>query len=92
MQVVDDGITRVGILGVCCRQVNAVADRYAHGLTDEPFVRYALDQTIWEGRQLINAKNSLTADYLTGKEKIPVPSTRRKTKNKLTITRAHDSA
>tara|TARA_B110000305_G_scaffold196975_1_gene222348 strand:- start:2131 stop:4950 length:2820 start_codon:yes stop_codon:yes gene_type:complete len=36
-------------------------------------------------KKLINAKNSLTADYLTGKEKIPVPSTRRKTKNKLTI-------
>jgi excinuclease ABC subunit A len=36
-------------------------------------------------KKLINAKNSLTADYLTGKEKIPVPSARRKTKNKLTI-------
>jgi excinuclease ABC subunit A len=36
-------------------------------------------------KKLINAKNSLTADYLTGKEKIPVPSTRRKTKNKLSI-------
>ena len=36
-------------------------------------------------KKLIKAKNSLTADYLTGKERIPVPKTRRKSKNKITI-------
>ncbi|NVK63081.1 MAG: excinuclease ABC subunit UvrA [Flavobacteriales bacterium] len=39
-------------------------------------------------KQLPKAKNSLTADYLTGKENIPVPERRRKTKNKLSITGA----
>jgi excinuclease ABC subunit A len=37
---------------------------------------------------LIKAKNSLTADYLTGRKKIPVPAKRRAVKNKLTITGA----
>lgn len=35
--------------------------------------------------KLLKAKNSLTADYLTGKEVIEVPSRRRKSKNKLRI-------
>ncbi len=38
--------------------------------------------------QLIKAKNSLTADYLTGKATIPVPLHRRKSANKLSITGA----
>ncbi len=38
--------------------------------------------------QLIKAKNSLTADYLTGKASIPVPTRRRKSVNKLSITGA----
>lgn len=37
---------------------------------------------------LIKAKNSLTADYLTGRKQIPVPSKRRNVKNKLTISGA----
>lgn len=37
---------------------------------------------------LINAKNSLTADYLTRKKQIPIPSKRRKTINKITLTGA----
>ncbi|MDX2362691.1 MAG: excinuclease ABC subunit UvrA [Crocinitomicaceae bacterium] len=36
-------------------------------------------------KELIGAKNSLTADYLTGKESIPVPALRRSSKNKLVI-------
>ena len=36
-------------------------------------------------KKLIKAKNSLTADYLTGKQKILVPKKRRTSKNKLTI-------
>lgn len=36
-------------------------------------------------KNLIKAKDSLTAKYLTGKEKIPVPTKRRKSKNKLSI-------
>jgi excinuclease ABC subunit A len=39
-------------------------------------------------KQLPKAKNSLTADYLTGKEVIPVPDRRRNNKNKLSITGA----
>ncbi len=35
--------------------------------------------------QLVKAKNSLTADYLTGKATIPVPTHRRKSANKLSI-------
>jgi excinuclease ABC subunit A len=44
-------------------------------------------EVVFQGthKKLVNAKNSLTADYLTGKEEIPVPSRRRKSKNKLTI-------
>ena len=38
--------------------------------------------------QLINAKNSLTAAYLTGAMEIPVPTRRRSSKNKLVITGA----
>lgn len=38
--------------------------------------------------QLPKAKNSLTADYLTGKIEIPVPKRRRTTKNKLSISGA----
>jgi len=36
-------------------------------------------------KNLIKAKDSLTAKYLTGEEKIPVPDKRRKSKNKLSI-------
>lgn len=35
--------------------------------------------------KLLKAKDSLTADYLTGRESIEVPSRRRKTKNKLRV-------
>lgn len=44
-------------------------------------------EVVFQGphNKLIKAKNSLTADYLTGKECIPVPQTRRKSKNKITI-------
>ncbi|MFT5860505.1 MAG: excinuclease ABC subunit A [Flavobacteriaceae bacterium] len=47
-------------------------------------------EIVFQGKyeKLSSAKNSLTADYLTGKESIPIPSRRRKTKNKLTITGA----
>lgn len=40
------------------------------------------------GKELVEAKNSLTADYLTGKASIPVPERRRVSKNKLTISGA----
>ena len=36
-------------------------------------------------KELINAKNSLTADYLTGRAKIPVPEKRRKLKDAIHI-------
>lgn len=36
-------------------------------------------------KNLIKAKKSLTAKYLTGEEEIPVPSKRRKSKNKLSV-------
>lgn len=36
-------------------------------------------------KKLLKAKDSLTADYLTGKERIDVPSRRRKSKNSLQI-------
>jgi excinuclease ABC subunit A len=42
-------------------------------------------------KKLIRAKNSLTADYLTGKAEIPVPSQRRKGKNKISITGAQQN-
>lgn len=38
-----------------------------------------------DGKALIESKNSLTADYLTGKRSIAVPSTRRNGRNFLTI-------
>jgi excinuclease ABC subunit A len=37
---------------------------------------------------LLNAKDSLTADYLTGRRSIPVPSRRRNSKNRITVTGA----
>ena len=36
-------------------------------------------------KKLISAQNSLTAEYLTGKQEIPVPKHRRTSKNKLSI-------
>lgn len=44
-------------------------------------------EIVFQGKhkELASAKNSLTADYLTGKESIPVPEKRRKSKNKLSI-------
>ena len=39
-------------------------------------------------KKLISAKNSLTADYLTGKKEISIPKRRRTSKNKLRITGA----
>lgn len=35
--------------------------------------------------KLIKEKNSLTADYLTGRKQIPIPPKRRKSKNKITV-------
>lgn len=50
-------------------------------------------EVVFQGdhKKLIKAKNSLTADYLNGKEEIPVPTRRRKSKNKLTITGARQN-
>jgi len=47
-------------------------------------------EVVFQGthKELIKAKNSLTADYLTGKATIPVPEHRRVSKNKLTISGA----
>lgn len=44
-------------------------------------------EIVFQGKhaKLINAKNSLTADYLNGKVEIPVPKKRRKSKNSLNI-------
>jgi excinuclease ABC subunit A len=44
-------------------------------------------EVVFQGNheELLHATNSLTADYLTGRKKIPVPIKRRKTNNKLTI-------
>ena len=44
-------------------------------------------EVVFQGdhKKLMKAKNSLTADYLTGKQIIPVPERRRKSKNKLFI-------
>lgn len=39
--------------------------------------------------ELSNSENSLTADYLTEKRKIPVPEKRRKSTNKIQISGAH---
>lgn len=39
-------------------------------------------------KELSKAKNSLTADYLTGKVQIPIPTRRRTSKNKLSISGA----
>lgn len=47
-------------------------------------------EVVFQGthKELVKAKNSLTADYLTGKQIIPVPERRRTSKNKLTISGA----
>ncbi len=47
-------------------------------------------EVVFQGKHagLIDAKNSLTADYLTGKKSIPVPSKRRVSKNKISVTGA----
>lgn len=47
-------------------------------------------ELVFQGKfaELINAKNSLTADYLTGKKSIPIPIKRRSIKNKFTISGA----
>lgn len=47
-------------------------------------------EIVFQGKyaKLSSAKNSLTADYLTGKESIPIPERRRKSKNKLMLTGA----
>lgn len=52
-----------------------------------PFAGVHGGEIVFQGafNQLKKAKNSLTADYLQGKEVIPVPAKRRKSKNKLTI-------
>ncbi len=42
-------------------------------------------------KELVNAKNSLTADYLTGKVKIPVPEKRRKLKDAIHIIEAAEN-
>lgn len=44
-------------------------------------------EVVFQGdhKKLMKAKNSLTADYLTGKQVIPIPERRRKSKNKLFI-------
>ncbi len=44
-------------------------------------------EVVFQGthKKLMSAKNSLTADYLTGKLEIPVPKRRRASKNKLSI-------
>ncbi|MDP4797674.1 MAG: excinuclease ABC subunit UvrA [Crocinitomicaceae bacterium] len=47
-------------------------------------------EVVFQGthKELIKAKNSLTADYLTGKAVIPVPERRRTSKDKLSISGA----
>ena len=44
-------------------------------------------EVVFQGKHagLIDAKNSLTADYLTGKKSIPVPNKRRVSKNKISV-------
>ena len=55
-----------------------------------PFAGAFGGEIVFQGThaQLPKAKNSLTADYLTGKIEIPVPKRRRTTKNKLIISGA----
>ncbi|GAB5426026.1 MAG: excinuclease ABC subunit UvrA [Crocinitomicaceae bacterium] len=50
-------------------------------------------EVVFQGphKKLIKAKNSLTAQYLTGKEEIPVPKQRRKGKNKISIVGARQN-
>ena len=52
-----------------------------------PFAGAFGGEIVFQGThsQLKKAKNSLTADYLTGKKEIEVPKRRRKSKNKLTL-------
>jgi excinuclease ABC subunit A len=47
-------------------------------------------EVVFQGNheQLIHAKNSLTADYLTGKKCIPIPKKRRSVKSKLSVSGA----
>jgi len=47
-------------------------------------------ELVFQGKyaDLIHATNSLTADYLTGRKEIPIPTKRRKSSNKVTITGA----
>lgn len=47
-------------------------------------------EVVFQGdhKSLMNATNSLTADYLTGRKVIPIPVKRRKSNNKITITGA----
>ena len=47
-------------------------------------------ELVFQGKhdQLIHASNSLTADYLTGRRSIPIPTKRRAVKSKVTITGA----
>ena len=47
-------------------------------------------ELVFQGKyaDLVHAKNSLTADYLTGKKEIPIPAKRRKSTNKISITGA----
>jgi excinuclease ABC subunit A len=47
-------------------------------------------EVVFQGdhKALLKATNSLTADYLTGKRMIPIPSKRRKSNNKVTISGA----
>ncbi|PWH82193.1 excinuclease ABC subunit UvrA [Brumimicrobium oceani] len=42
-------------------------------------------------KELVNAKNSLTADYLTGKVEIPVPKRRRKLKDAIHVIEASEN-
>ena len=50
-------------------------------------------EVVFQGphKKLIKAKNSLTAQYLTGTEEIPVPVKRRKGKNKISISGARQN-
>jgi excinuclease ABC subunit A len=47
-------------------------------------------EVVFQGdfKQLTHAKNSLTADYLTGKKSIPIPKKRRVSKNKIIVSGA----
>ncbi len=50
-------------------------------------------EIVFEGNfeQLINSKNSLTADYLTGRAEIPLPSHRRKWRDYIELTGAREN-